>query len=223
MQFREVCTGTGQSIAATRKWNGNWKFLVVKSFNFFVLLFFTFILHFNQYKFYSQESFHYSQLEKLLDIDSEFVALLKLEVITQLFDHWLVYIILHPQVRPYNNRDTIEEYRMVLYRYPSKFFHEITTSNIILDRFCDRNNFHLSDIQLLSIVEDRWQYWPIRGHISLYWPITAFPPWPSPSPPTTPRGSTSSRTEVTNPTRGSGYSATLSAPSLELTGAFLQI
>ena len=45
-----------------------------------------------------QETFHFSQLEKLLDIDSEFVALLKLEV------------------RPYNNRDTIEEYRMVLYR-----------------------------------------------------------------------------------------------------------
>ena len=37
-------------------------------------------------------------MEKLLDIDSEFVALLKLEV------------------RPYNNKDTIEEYRMVLYR-----------------------------------------------------------------------------------------------------------
>ena len=45
-----------------------------------------------------QETFHFSQLEKLLDIDSEFVALLKLEV------------------RPYNNKDTIEEYRMVLYR-----------------------------------------------------------------------------------------------------------
>ena len=49
--------------------------------------------------FFFQESFHFSQLEKLLDIDSEFVALLKLEV------------------RPYNNKDTIEEYRMVLYRW----------------------------------------------------------------------------------------------------------
>jgi len=68
--------------------------------------------------FENKESFHFSQLEKLLDIDSVFVALLKLEV------------------RPYNNKDTIEEYRMVLYR------------------FCDQNNFHLSDIQLLSIVED---------------------------------------------------------------------
>ena len=50
-----------------------------------------------------QESFHFSQLEKLLDIDSEFVALLKLEV------------------RPYNNKDTIEEYRMVLYRWRNPF------------------------------------------------------------------------------------------------------
>ena len=33
-----------------------------------------------QINFFFQESFHYSQLEKLLDIDSEFVALLKLEV-----------------------------------------------------------------------------------------------------------------------------------------------
>ena len=40
------------------------------------------------------------------------------------------------KVRPYNNRDTVEEYRMVLYR------------------FCEQDNFHLSDIQLLSIVED---------------------------------------------------------------------
>ena len=31
-----------------------------------------------------QESFHFSQLEKLLDIDSEFVALLKLEVRSKL-------------------------------------------------------------------------------------------------------------------------------------------
>ena len=75
------------------------------------------LLHLNQYKLYPQESFHYSQLEKLLDIDSEFVALLKLEVIYNLFDHWLVHSINHHQVRPYNNRDTIEEYRMVLYRY----------------------------------------------------------------------------------------------------------
>ena len=65
----------------------SWLLKVSISSFFFSLL----ILHFNQYKFYSQESFHYSQLEKLLDIDSEFVALLKLEVINQLFDHWLVY------------------------------------------------------------------------------------------------------------------------------------
>ena len=65
-----------------------------------------------------QSSLSQSQLQKLLDIDSEFVALLKLEV------------------RPYNNSDLVEEYHMVLYR------------------FCEQGSFHLSDIQLLSIVED---------------------------------------------------------------------
>ena len=197
----------------------SWLLKVSISSFFFSLL----ILHFNQYKFYSQESFHYSQLEKLLDIDSEFVALLKLEVINQLFDHWLVYssASIHRSVLT----TTGTQSRSTGWCYTGihqSFVHEISTSNIILDRFCDRNNFHLSDIQLLSIVEDRWPYWPIRGPITLYWPITACPPWPSPWPLTTPRGSTSSRTEATNPTRGSGYSATWSAPSLEPTGAFLQ-
>lgn len=68
--------------------------------------------------FESKESYSLHQLEKMLDNENEFLALLKLEV------------------RPYNNRDTVEEYRMVLYR------------------FCEQDNFHLSDIQLLSIVED---------------------------------------------------------------------
>jgi len=68
--------------------------------------------------FENKSSLSQSQLQKLLDIDSEFVALLKLEV------------------RPYNNSDLVEEYHMVLYR------------------FCEQGSFHLSDIQLLSIVED---------------------------------------------------------------------
>ena len=50
---------------------------------------------------------------------------------------------------------------------------------------------------------------------------TACRPWPSPSPRTTPPGSTLSRTEDTNPTRGSGYSAILSVPSSEPIGRIL--
>jgi len=69
-------------------------------------------------RFENMENINYSQLEKLLDIDSEFVALLKL------------------QVRPCNNSDEIESYHLVLYR------------------FYEQSSFHLSDIQLLSIVED---------------------------------------------------------------------
>merc|ERR1719483_1775135 len=68
--------------------------------------------------FENKESFNYSQLEKLLDIDSEFVALLKL------------------QVRPCNNSEEVESYQLVLYR------------------FYEQSSYHLSDIQLLSIVED---------------------------------------------------------------------
>jgi len=49
----------------------------------------------------TQESVNYQELEKLLDVNSEFVALLKLEV------------------RPYE-RKAAEEYRMVLYRFAEK-------------------------------------------------------------------------------------------------------
>jgi len=58
-----------------------------------------------------------THLEHLLDSDSEFVALLRLEV------------------RPHDDKEA-EEYKMVLYR------------------FAERCSFHLSDIQILSIVED---------------------------------------------------------------------
>ena len=71
---------------------------------------------------YFQETFHFSQLEKLLDIDSEFVALLKLEV------------------RPYNNRDTIEEYRMVLYRLVFSYTDPTEMKSFIRDIICFMNN-----------------------------------------------------------------------------------
>jgi len=65
----------------------------------------------------SQDTFNYYKLEQVLDGDSEFVALLRLEV------------------KPHDKK-TAEEYKMVLYR------------------FAERCSFHLSDIQILSIVEE---------------------------------------------------------------------
>ena len=186
---------TGQSIAATRKGNRNSSLLKVSISSFFLSLYFTSIK-----KLYPQESFHYSQLEKLLDIDSEFVALLKLEVIKLLFDHWLVYS-LHHQVRPYNNRDTIEEYRMVLYRYHQ--FSQLNFSSYKLVLYKGSVTETTSTCRTSSCS----QLWR-----------TACLPWPLPSPRTTPQGSTLSPTGATSPTRGSGYSVTWSALSLEPTG-----
>ena len=57
-------------------------------------------------------------------------------------------------MRPYNNRDTIEEYRMVLYRYAVQYSTVQYLTLHYLIRFCEQSSFHLSDIQLLSIVED---------------------------------------------------------------------
>lgn len=74
-------------------------------------------------------SFNYFQLEHLLDSDSEFVALLRLEVKPYDQDKE------GEEVRPFDDKEA-EEYKMVLYR------------------FAERCSFHLSDIQILSIVED---------------------------------------------------------------------
>ena len=63
-----------------------------------------------------------------------------------------------PQVRPCNNSESIEEYHLVLYR------------------FYEESNYHLSNIQLLSIVEDSVPALAIAltSHHSTRWVIFYF-------------------------------------------------
>ena len=72
------------------------------------------------------------------------MALLKLQVLyliicqrTSVITILLIFFLLvHYQVRPCNNSEEVESYQLVLYR------------------FYEQSSYHLSDIQLLSIVED---------------------------------------------------------------------
>ena len=72
------------------------------------------------------------------------MALLKLQVLNQINCHstsaidilLILLILVHYQVQPCNNSEEVETYQLVLYR------------------FYEQSSYHLSDIQLLSIVED---------------------------------------------------------------------
>ena len=220
MQFWELCTG--QSIAATRKRNGNWKFFIVKSFNFFVLLIYIYtslksikVLSPGKFSLFpiGEIARHRLGVCRSSEVGGNKVALWSLTCLhlpspgpslQQQGHYWgvqngIIQVSIHLSI------SIVFRYT----RYRTFFKLSSLVSLISLARILKLVLFKDSVTETTSICR--------TSSCSRSW-RTACPPWPLPSPRTTPQGSTLSPTEATSPTRGSGYSATWYALSLEPTG-----